>query len=191
MTECRDKQGALREDSAMPRIVKVWDFTERNIPGNVATLLLGIGLAVAIMEVFCRYLLGWSFAWTNEAVVLLFMMAIFIYFGLALKADYHIRVKLLIERLAVMPREILRIVATDIVGIIFCVIVVKHGLALVSEVKRLGFTTEVLEIPTAVPYFALVLGFVLLAIGFLIDIYNSLATLFRQEPEIKPGKHNN
>jgi len=160
----------------MVRILKVWDFVEKNIFGKASLIFVFSGLFVSILEVFSRYLFRSSKPWANELAVLFFITAILFHYGLALKDGFHIRVSIILERTSKIPRGILNIIA-DVLGIIFCAILIKDGYRLIYEVKRLEYATEILRIPTFLPYSVLTLGFLLLLINYFIDLYKQIVTL--------------
>jgi len=158
------------------RIVKVWDFLEVKIIGNLTLLLFAAGLGLAINEVFCRYILRHSFAWSNELVTLTIVMAVLLNYGLTQRGNKHIRVTVFTSRLPRIWQEI-ALIFNDVVGIVLSAAIMYHGLKLTVEVMRLNYATEVLRIPTGIGYSIFVLAFLLLAVRYLLDLYNRLVDL--------------
>ena len=157
-------------------IVKVWDFFEVKIIGNLTVLLFAAGLGLAINEVFCRYVLHHSFAWSNELVTFTIVMAVLLNYGLTQRDNKHIRVTIFTSRLPHIWQEI-ALIFNDVMGIALSAAIIYHGLKLIFEVMRLKYATEVLRIPTCIGYSIFVFSFLLLAIRYLLNLYNSLVDL--------------
>ena len=146
--------------------------------GNLTLILLAVAVTVAGIEVFSRYILLHSFAWANELVTFTIVMATLLNYGLAQRSDSHIRVTLFTSYLKGTWKEIANIFS-QIVGIVLSIIIIYHVFYLALEVKRLNFCTEVLRIPTCIGYFVLGIGFLLLMLHYVLDLYKSVDSLTR------------
>jgi TRAP-type C4-dicarboxylate transport system permease small subunit len=151
------------------RSIGMWDFFEVHVLGNISIVLFGAGLFVAVNEVISRYIFMHSFAWSNELVVFILVIAVLLNYGLAQRSQRHIRVNLFVLRMRRNVRNIFDIFAY-VTGIFLCGFLILHGVKLVYEVWRLNFSTEVLRIPTCIGYGVFVFAFILLFLRFLLDI---------------------
>jgi TRAP-type C4-dicarboxylate transport system permease small subunit len=152
------------------KILLTWDFIETHIIGNISMLFFACGLVVAINEVISRYIFARSLAWSNELITWLFVIGVMFNYGLAQKEKRHVRVDLLVSKMGEKAQAMSNIFGC-IVGIGFCTFLIFYGLKLTFEVKRLGFGTEVLRIPTFIAYGVLVFAFFSLFIRYLVDLY--------------------
>jgi tripartite ATP-independent transporter DctM subunit len=80
--------------AATPPAVRLGDALERFAEAAAISLLL-VTVAVALLQVFCRYVLGGALAWPEEAVKFLFVWFVFIGAAMVTRRGQHIAIDML------------------------------------------------------------------------------------------------
>ena len=130
---------------------------------RLALWLAGIGLVamtiIVSWQVFTRYVLNWSNAWTEPAAVLLMSWFIFRGAAVGIRENYHLGFDVLLYVLPKSSKRVLRSIS-DVVVIAFAIGMVWYGLQLVA----LGWPARLpsLGIPEGVKYLPIVAGGVLI-----------------------------
>jgi TRAP-type C4-dicarboxylate transport system permease small subunit len=130
---------------------------------TLALWLAGIGLVamtcIVSWQVFTRFVLNWSNAWTEPAAVLLMSWFIFLGAAVGIRENYHLGFDVLLYVLPKSSKRVLRSIS-DVVVIAFAIGMVWYGLQLVL----LGWPARMpsLGIPEGVKYLPIVAGGVLI-----------------------------
>lgn len=130
---------------------------------TLALWLAGIGLVtmtcIVSWQVFTRFVLNWSNAWTEPAAVLLMSWFIFLGAAVGIRENYHLGFDVLLYVLPKSSKRVLRSIS-DVVVIAFAIGMVWYGLQLVV----LGWPARLpsLGIPEGVKYLPIVAGGVLI-----------------------------
>jgi len=112
-------------------------FQDRILGRAAALLLLGCTL-LALLEIFRRYILGFSFEWQSDAVTFFILSGVFLYFGISQRHDEHLNVAVLPEVLAAIgPRarraaEVIKVIA-QVITCVFLIAVVWWGIPEVRD----------------------------------------------------------
>ena len=120
-------------------------------------LLLGM-VALNVVIAMCRYVLGIVFTGADELLVFTMIWMVMVGMIVATANRSHIALDFLVTR--ARPRQ--RIALSVIHGIVMtgaCAYATVYCLSFVLRVAALGQVSMALEIPMAVPHFALVVGF--------------------------------
>ena len=134
-----------------------------SVVSTTALWLAGTGLvAMTIIvgwQVFTRYVLNWSNAWTEPAAILLMSWFIFLGAAVGIRENYHLGFDVLLYVLPKSSKRVLRSIS-DVVVIAFAGGMIFYGLQLV----QLGWPARMpsLGIPEGVKYLPLVGGGVLI-----------------------------
>lgn len=126
---------------------------------TLALWLAGIGLVamtcIVGWQVFTRFVLNWSNAWTEPAAVLLMSWFIFLGAAVGIRENYHLGFDVLLYVLPNSSKRVLRSIS-DVVVIAFAIGMVWYGLQLVA----LGWPARLpsLGIPEGVKYLPIVAG---------------------------------
>jgi TRAP-type C4-dicarboxylate transport system permease small subunit len=126
---------------------------------TLALWLAGIGLVamtfIVSWQVFTRFVLNWSNAWTEPAAVLLMSWFIFLGAAVGIRENYHLGFDVLLYVLPKSSKRVLRSIS-DVVVIAFAIGMVWYGLQLVA----LGWPARLpsLGIPEGVKYLPIVAG---------------------------------
>jgi TRAP-type C4-dicarboxylate transport system permease small subunit len=164
------------------RAYAIWRaFQDRFLARAAALLLLGSTL-LALLEIFRRYVLGFSFEWQADAVTFFILSGVYLYFGISQRHDEHLNVAVLPEVLAAIgPRarraaEVVKVIAQAFT-FVFLLAVVWWGIPEVLESQHYGSRTESLAFPMW-PFLAVLLaGFALMAVTIFFQIYRGIQKL--------------
>jgi TRAP-type C4-dicarboxylate transport system permease small subunit len=144
-------------------------------------LLLGCTL-LALLEIFRRYVLGYSFEWQQDAVTFFILSGVYLYFSVAQRHDEHLNVAVLTESLnAGGPRarraaDIIKLIAL-VISFVFLVAVVWWGIPEVHDSFTFETRTESLAFPMW-PFLAVLLsGFAFMAVTMFFQIWRSIQKL--------------
>ena len=166
----------------MEKAYAVWRaFQDRVLARAAALLLLGCTL-LALLEIFRRYVLGFSFEWQQDAVTFFILSGVYLYFSVAQRHDEHLNVAMLIETLNGMgPRsrraaEIIKLIAL-VISFVFMLAVVWWGIPEVHDSYKYESRTESLAFPMW-PFLAVLLcGFAFMAITMFFQIWRAIQKL--------------
>jgi TRAP-type C4-dicarboxylate transport system permease small subunit len=156
-------------------------FQEKVLGPAAAVLLLGCTL-LALLEVFRRYLFGQSFYWQQDAVTYIILSAVFLYFGIAQRNDAHLKVTAFLEIAEVAgPRtrravEYVRLLGS-VFSLLFLLAVVWWGVPEVADSQKYNTRTESLLLPLAPFLWALLIGFVFMAVTMVFQVYRDVQKL--------------
>jgi C4-dicarboxylate transporter DctQ subunit len=171
---------------------RVWRaFQDKVLGPAAAALLLGCTL-LALLEVFRRYLLGYSFEWQQDAVTFFTLSGVFLYFSLCQRREAHLTVTVLPEILAVIgPRarrvaDIVKLVALAF-SFLFLAAVVWWGIPEIEESFKYESRTESLAFPMWPFLLALLAGFAFMTVTMAFQLYFGIRKqLGHSVPEEKP-----
>jgi TRAP-type C4-dicarboxylate transport system permease small subunit len=83
----------------------------------VSALLVAAVLALVLLGVACRYVLGTPLTWSDEAAAVLFVWMVFLTAALAVPLGEHVAFDLVLDALPSRAQRIVRIVASLLVGL--------------------------------------------------------------------------
>lgn len=136
-----------------------------SVVSSAALWLAGTGLVVMTIivgwQVFTRYVLNWSNAWTEPAAVLLMSWFIFLGAAVGIRENYHLGFDVLLYVLPKSSKRVLRSIS-DVVVIAFAIGMIFFGLQLVA----LGWPARMpsLGIPEGMKYLPIVCGGILIVL---------------------------
>lgn len=151
------------EAAAHPRLARLARVL--SALSTIALWLAGAGLVVMTVivgwQVFTRYVLNWSNAWTEPAALLLMSWFIFLGAAVGIRENYHLGFDVLLYVLPKSSKRVLRSVS-DVVVVAFACGMIWYG----SELVALGWPARMpsLGIPDGVKYLPLVGGGVLIVL---------------------------
>ena len=157
---------------------------------SFASCMLFVLLVVMVALVFCqvalRYVFGYSIVWTEEVARYAFVWATFIGASLALRVGAHIGVRLLIDKLPRRWRRVFEIAANALVLVFICISLYVGTQATLRAWKQ---QTAILQMPMAIPYLAIPIGFFLMAIQQIEALFRFLKGEVAQSVDAKePGR---
>lgn len=161
----------------MEQAYVVWRTFQDRIVGPAAALLLVGCTLLALVEIFRRYILGYSYEWQQDAVTFFTLSGVYLYFSISQRRDDHLMVTVVPEVLtAFNKRRIAEFVklASQVVSLVFLVAVVWWGIPEVADSVRYETRTESLAFPMW-PFLAvLLLGFAMMAVTLVFQIYRGI-----------------
>lgn len=166
----------------MEKAYAIWRAFQDKVLARVAALLLVGCTLLALLEIFRRYILGYSFEWQADAVTFFILSGVYLYFGISQRHDEHLNVAVLNETLvSIGPRAR---VAADVVKLIafiftfaFLLAVVWWGIPEVQDSYKYEARTESLAFPMW-PFLAVLLtGFAFMAVTAFFQIYRGIQKL--------------
>lgn len=132
---------------------------------RLALWLAGLGLVAMTVivgwQVFTRYVLNWSNAWTEPAAILLMSWFIFLGAAVGIRENYHLGFDVLLYFLPRGSKRILRSIS-DVVVFAFAIGMIVYGWQLVELQWRARMPS--LGISESFRYLPLVIGGVLIAL---------------------------
>jgi TRAP-type C4-dicarboxylate transport system permease small subunit len=138
---------------------------------SVATLLLFVLVLTTLLQVLSRYVFRRPFDWTEEAARYVFVWLGMMGAGIAARERAHFFVDILVERLpAALGRYV--VVAVGVLSSAFLLVIswAALDLALSNAVQD----SPVLTVPMSVPYFAIPVGFTMMAVFTIADTVRNL-----------------
>ena len=176
----------------MERAYVIWrTFQDRVVSPVAALLLLGCTL-LALLEIFRRYVMGTSFEWQADAVTFFLLSGVYLYFSVAQRHGEHLSVTVVPELLEVFgspakrTAEIVRLVAL-VVACSFLIAVVWWSFPEVEDSIKYESRTDSLAFPMWPFLVVLVVGFAMMAITMVFQIYRAIQKLrgitVLEEPE--------
>jgi C4-dicarboxylate transporter DctQ subunit len=160
----------------------------QTLQGNLLGLLMlcmttGYASNVLVREIAPS--LAPHLAWMDEVSLFGLVWMVFLALGLALESGRHISMRMLLSRVPQSGRRIIAI-AVNLMGLVFSAYMIKVGVEIALFVARSGQASPTLGISTAWLYWAVPLGFALLAIQYLVEL---LGWSDRFSREVDPMHH--
>ena len=166
----------------MEKAYAIWRAFQDRVLGRAAALLLVGCTLLALLEIFRRYILGYSFEWQSDAVTFFILSGVYLYFGISQRDEEHLNVAVLPEVLAAVgPRgrraaEVIKVIA-QVITCVFLIAVVWWGIPEVHDSQKYETRTETLAFPMW-PFLAVLLaGFALMAVTLFFQIYRGVQKL--------------
>lgn len=154
-------------------------FTNRIIGYLAASVMLG-ATCLALLEIFRRYVLGVVWHWGQDAVTYFMVASIFLFFAVTQARRSHLAVTAALDWLK--TKGYVRTVLTlrtfnSVVALLFSSSFVVWGLPSVERVMALGRTTQSMLLPLWPFQCALLVGFGLMALISMYQIYQDVQAL--------------
>lgn len=177
----------------MEKAYVIWRAFQDQVLGRVAALLLLGCTLLALLEIFRRYIFGFSFEWYQDAVTFFILSGVYLYFSISQRHDEHLNVAMLPEVLAVSgPRarraaEFIKVIA-HVITFLFLITVVWWGVPEVLDSRKYETRTESLAFPMW-PFLAVLLaGFLFMAVTLFFQIYRGIHKLCGRDVLEEPSE---
>ena len=145
----------------MKRIFNILCKTEEL---TLSLTFLGLAL-VAVVQVFCRYVLDISFTWFEEAGRYVGIFATFLGASLGVKYGSHFAMDLLVSNAKPLVRRVLQLVIGLLCGTAM-LILARYGWLLVVNNYNFGNTSAAMQMPMYIAYLPIPFFSALMAIRF-------------------------
>jgi TRAP-type C4-dicarboxylate transport system permease small subunit len=123
-------------------------------------VLLSILMTMIMVQVFCRYILLFSFSWNEELARFVFIWLVYLGVSLGAKHNEHIRVTILNNFLTAKNQKVIRYIA-DTGWFIFCTYVCFLGIQMLQTMFHYKHLSASLQWNTAYVYMIIPLAFFL------------------------------
>lgn len=134
----------------------------------LAIILFTISFMV-ILQVFMRYVVGSSLAWTEESVRFLFIWMVFLGFSLGVKKNNHLAIKIFDRYL---PQKVLLwlVLFGHLCFLIFCLIISILGFKELMIFMEFKQVSPAMGIPMSIVYAAAPIGLILTSIRLIQNV---------------------
>ncbi|MCU6707929.1 TRAP transporter small permease [Paenibacillus sp. J5C_2022] len=139
--------------------------------GIVVGLMLGAMSIIIVVQVFCRFVINFPLAWSEEAARYLMVYTVFLGAPLAIRNHKMIAIEIIVESVSPKVRKVLRILIS-LISIVFFVILLFKGVDMLDVVSRQSSAS--LGINMDIPYMAIPLGALLMIINSAANIIDFL-----------------
>lgn len=145
--------------------------------GYLSGIAIFLSALVIVYQVLARYFLGIPTIWQTELSIYLLMFASFVGAAYGLKHRAHVGVDIIVERLSPRTQSLLRFI-TSFFCLALVLLVMWKGWGMWWEATKLGWKSSSLwGPPLTYPYFILPLGMTLLALQYLVFMYEEFINL--------------
>lgn len=134
--------------------------------------LSAMSLIIAV-QVFFRYVLLNSLSWSEEVSRYLFIYMIYFGISYGVRKNRHIKIDVIIGLLPDTVKKIMSLTA-DVLFLIFAVVVTTQAGIVAETISRLGQITGATQMPMAIVYSAVPLGYGLVCIRLLQNMFHKL-----------------
>lgn len=168
-------------DFVLDRTYWVLRFLLEKVIGYFAVLVMFSATALAIVEVFRRYVFGLVYPWGQDAVTYVLVASLFLYFAVNQARRSHLRISFAIEMLekAGQQRLVLAIRALmSAIGMVLYGAIAWWALPTIERSMLMERTTQSMLIPLWPFQTALLTAFTLMAIVCLFQLYQDICGLF-------------
>lgn len=152
---------------------KLLTFLDENFEKYISIFLFSAMIDLCMLQVFFRYAVNMSLAWTEELARYCFIASIYSAASYGVKGDEHIRVELLNSILPERPRAAVRIMA-DVIWLLFSLYVVRISINMCQTFIQRGQTTPTLHLPTGYVYGIIPAAFALMSVRLIQKLYKDL-----------------
>jgi C4-dicarboxylate transporter DctQ subunit len=134
---------------------------------TLTLVLLGLAF-LTFVQVICRYVLDFSFSWSEEVARYLGVFITFLGAALGVKYGFHFSMDLVYEKVrSDRFRQVLQVVVNLLSGILFLV-VAWYGFEQTMKLRQYGVLTAVLQLPKYWAYLPVPVFSIVIAVRFFI-----------------------
>jgi TRAP-type C4-dicarboxylate transport system permease small subunit len=163
------------------KTLRWFDAILSRIESGFLVLTLGSMVILAFAQVVMRNLFDTGFVWADTIVRHLVLWVGFTGAALAVREERHIGIDALTKFLSPQAKLITRIVTSAFAALV-CVFLADAAWTYLKDEQQAGGIL-VLSIPTWVGILIIPVGYVLLALHFLVKVVQHTAAAFRKTPE--------
>src|SRR5882672_2740488 len=121
----------------------------------LAAAIFGLIVCIALIQVFCRYVINYSLSWSEEAQIFGHIWIVFLGIPIAYRRGAHLYIETFCDKLPPGPRSVFNLVL-ELTWLAFALSLMVLGW-LVARVAHLQESPG-LEVPMSYPYSGMVLG---------------------------------
>jgi len=159
----------MSPNSKLSKALAAWSSLERIALAALMLIMVALYVTgVVVRELIPAY--ARNFAWIDEAARYLMVWLVFLSLGLALAEGRQIAMTSFLERMSPGAQLWIRR-AIDLSGLVLSLYVAWFGLQMAQTVGRTGQMSPTLGVPAALLYYALPVGFLLLALRYAMSLF--------------------
>lgn len=128
-------------------------------------------VVLVFLQVILRYVFGSSLSWSEELARYIFIWQIWMGTSVAQRDRSHVRIEALGGEGT--GRKVIHIVS-DLIWLIFCLLLVKYGFELVCSIFRRGLISAAMRMPMYLVYLSLPVSQLAVAIRVAGELYQSV-----------------
>lgn len=162
------------------RAYRAFRFMLETIVGYGAAIVMLGATGLAILEIVRRYLFGVVFDWGQDAVTYLMVSAVFLYFAVTQARRSHLAMTAAVDALKSRgyQKTVLALRAlVSLISLALFAAVTWWGIDTVQRTGALGRLTQSMILPLWPFQFCLLLGFALMALTTLFQLYQDVQAL--------------
>ncbi|MEO1250125.1 MAG: TRAP transporter small permease [Pseudomonadota bacterium] len=155
-------------------------FTDK-IVGNMAAIVMLAATGLALLEILRRYVLGVTYHWGQDAVTYFIVGSIFLFFAVTQARRSHLAMSAVLDLLKAKGhlRTVMYIRAiVSLLSLVFFASFAWWGWPSIERTYELGRMTQSMLIVIWPFQFALMVGFVLMALICAFQLYQDIMALF-------------
>lgn len=156
---------------------KIAGYFDQNFEKHITIVLFSAMICLCLLQVFFRFVINASLAWTEELSRYCFIASIYSAASYGVKTDDHIRVDVLNSLLPRRAAFYLRVLA-DMIWFVFSVYVVCSGVGMCRIFIIRGQSTPTLHIPSGYLYAVVPVGFGLMAVRIVQKVISDIRNHF-------------
>ncbi|KHF38742.1 TRAP transporter small permease [Halalkalibacter okhensis] len=165
--------------------MKVLKWLDDHIEEVFLVLFSVIMVSVIFVQVFMRYIMGSSLAWSEELARYCFIWMIYIGISYGVKKQRHIKVDVLLLLFKDKGRIVFNIIS-NVLFLAFAIFVVFYGYQMAQQLLNFGQKSPALQIPMGFVYMAGPVGMALTAIRLIQNLIKHIkALLGKGDTEVK------
>ena len=149
--------------------MKVIRWLDNNFEAVVMSTTLLTMSAIIAVQVFFRYVLLNSLAWSEEVARYLFIYTVYFGISYGVRKSRHIKIDFVISLFSERGKKILSLIS-DLLFLVFAVVITVQAGIVTETIGRLGQITGATQMPMAIVYSAVPLGYGLVCIRLIQNI---------------------
>lgn len=153
--------------------MKVLKFIDAHIEEACVVFSLAFMSGLIALQVFMRYVVQNSLSWSEELARYIFVLLVNMGISYGVKMKKHIRVEIFTSWLPEKPKMLI-LILSDIVFLVFALIIVYYGFETAGEIFILNQTSPALEIQMGLIYALLPLSYIMVFIRLVQNIAETL-----------------
>lgn len=159
--------------------MKLLKWLDEHLEEVLLVIISSIMVSVIFIQVVMR-MSGNSLSWSEELGRYTFIWLVYIGISYGAKKQRHIKVDVMLLLLKDKGKIVLNIVS-NIIFLIFCIIVVRYGSDIAMKLLGFGQKSPALQIPMGFVYLATPIGMGLTAIRIIQNLIQQFKALFGKE----------
>lgn len=168
-------------DFVLDRTYRVLHFILEKVIGYIAIVIMFSATALAIVEVFRRYVFGLVYPWGQDAVTYVLVASIFLYFAVNQARRSHLRISFVVDMLEKAGQTrliLLNRAMMSAIGVVLYGAIAWWAWPTIERSMMMERTTQSMIILLWPFQMALMVAFILMAVVCLFQLYQDICALF-------------